>query len=208
MNELQQSILRAALTVAPFEGWTIRTLEKAAEKCGIPAIDAHRAFPSGVIQCLNLFNQDADAAMLTALAKEYNLSSMKIRERIATGVMVRLTQNLAHREAIRRGLAYYALPWNIPHGTKALYHTVDAMWIAAGDQSTDFNFYTKRGLLAKVYLTTLLHWLNDESNEQQETRAFLMRRIEDVMQIQKVKGKISQSLEHMSWFSLFRQAQG
>lgn len=208
MNELQHTILNAALTLAPFEGWTMRMLEKAATQSGLPAIDAQRAFPNGVIQCLNLYNRDADNVMRETLERDYNLSSMKIRERIATAVTVRLKHNLKHREAIRRGLAYYALPWNIPDGTKALYYTVDAMWIAAGDNATDFNFYTKRGLLAKVYLSTLIYWLNDESESQQDTQGFLLRRIEDVMQIQKYKGKLSQSFDNLSLFSLFRKAQG
>ena len=64
-----------------------------------------------------------------------------------------------------------------------MYRSVDAIWYAAGDTATDYNFYTKRGLLAAVYGTTLLYWLNDRSEGFADTRGFLDRRIAEVMQV-------------------------
>ena len=123
------------------------------------------------------------------------MESMKIRERIATGVMVKLRAQQAHKEAVRRALAQYNLPWHAADGLKALYDTCDTIWRAAGDTSTDWNFYSKRLLLSKVYMTTLYVWLDDESEHQEETEAFLHRRIEDVMQIQKAKFKLKGMFE-------------
>ena len=37
------------------------------------------------------------------------------------------------------------------------------MWRIAGDTSTDFNHYTKRMTLGAVYGSTLLVWLDDQS---------------------------------------------
>ena len=48
-------------------------------------------------------------------------------------------------------------------------NTVDAIWYAAGDSATDFNFYTKRGLLAAVYGATMLYWLDDRSPDCTDT---------------------------------------
>lgn len=192
MSPLQIQILNAALPLIVFDGWSVETLRKAAESVGLPAADAERAFPAGVLECLNLWNEDADRQMMEALSRDYNLASMKIRDRIATAVMVRLRAQNAHREAVRRGAAHYTLPWNAPQGTRALYRTVDAMWRAAGDTATDWNFYSKRALLAKVYLTTFYVWLNDHSDDLADTEAFLRRRIDDVMQIQKWKFKLKE----------------
>jgi ubiquinone biosynthesis protein COQ9 len=61
------------------------------------------------------------------------------------------------------------------------------MWRAAGDTSTDFNFYTKRGILAGVYTSTLMRWFNDASEDESGTHAFLDARIENVMQFEKFK---------------------
>ena len=63
------------------------------------------------------------------------------------------------------------------------------MWYAAGDTSTDFNFYTKRATLAGVYSSTLLYWLNDRSPGSEATWGFLDRRIDDVMRIEKLKSR-------------------
>lgn len=194
MTPLQRQILDAALPLIVFDGWSIEVLRKAACSLGLPEVDADRAFAGGVAECLRLWNADSDQQMVRSLSQDYNLPSMKIRDRIATAVMVRLRQHTGHREAIRRATAYYALPWNAPQGLGVLYHTLDAMWVAAGDTSTDWNFYSKRALLAKVYLTTLHIWLNDDSDDLSETEAFLRRRIDDVMQIQKWKFKLKEMM--------------
>ena len=80
------------------------------------------------------------------------------------------------------------------------------MWQAAGDVSTDFNFYTKRGLLAGVLSATTLYWMNDGSDGQADTRAFLDRRISEVMQVPQVMGRLRTMLSSIpSPFTLFRR---
>ena len=51
---------------------------------------------------------------------------------------------------------------------KNLYKSVDIMWYLAGDNSTDFNFYTKRLTLAGIY-TSALYVLFNKKFEQVET---------------------------------------
>lgn len=189
MDALQHKILDAALPLVVFDGWTLGTLEQAAKSVSLTAFDMKRAFPGGVIEAVNCFTRRADEQMLETLSRDYDLSAMKIRERIATAVMVRLRAHALHREAVRRAMAVYALPWHAADGLKSLYATVDAMWRAAGDTSTDYNFYTKRLLLSQVYTTTLSVWLDDTTEDLRETEAFLRRRIENVMQIEKAKAK-------------------
>ncbi len=193
-NPLADRILDAALPTIVFDGWTMTTLEKAATSIGLTDFDAKRAFPGGVGDALELFSKRADAAMLSTLAADYDLPKMKIRERIATAVMVRLRQQAPHREAIRRALGHYAMPWNAAAGLEQLYTTCDAIWKAAGDTSTDYNFYTKRAMLAGVISTTVRVWLDDESEQLTDTESFLARRIENVMQIEKAKAKAKESI--------------
>lgn len=189
MNELQDRILDAALPYVAFDGWAIGTLEQAAQSVGLSAFDVKRAFPEGVASALAYFSARADAQMLACLKQDHDMASLKIRERIATGVMVRLRANAGQREAVRRALGFYALPWNVAAATRALYATVDTIWRAAGDTSTDYNFYTKRLLLSKVYAATVRVWLEDKTDNLSETEAFLRRRIDNVMQIEKLKAK-------------------
>ena len=204
LNELQQRIIDAMLPTVVFDGWTEGTLARAAASIGISAFELKRAFPGGVAEAVDGFFAQADEQMLAALRRDHNLSSLKIRERIATAVMVRLHQLAPHREAVRRAQGFYALPWNSAAGVKALYRTVDAIWREAGDTSTDYNYYTKRLLLAKVLSTTQQIWLNDPSDELKETEAFLRRRIENVMQIEKFKAKARDNLGKLEgWLPKF-----
>lgn len=204
MSDLPSRILDAALPSIVFDGWTDGTLARATHRIGLTPFDLRRAFPGGAIDAANYFFTRADAQMLETLARDYDLPSLKIRERIATAVMVRLRQQAPHREAIRRALALYAMPWHAASGLTRLYTTVDAIWRAAGDTSTDYNFYTKRLLLSKVYSTTVNVWLSDQSEGLAETEAFLRRRIENVMQIEKFKAKAKDSLGKLEgWLPKF-----
>jgi ubiquinone biosynthesis protein COQ9 len=185
---LARAILDATLARVPFDGWTWSTVEAAAGDVGEAAETARRVFPHGVRDVLAFFLAEADRRMREALA-EQDLAALPIRQRIATAVRLRLEQAAPHREAIRRALALQMTPAYASALPGDVARTVDAMWRAAGDTATDFNYYTKRALLAAVYGATLLHWLDDDTPDQTATWAFLDRRIGDVMRIQKARGR-------------------
>jgi ubiquinone biosynthesis protein COQ9 len=134
---------------------------------------------------------------------------MKIRDKVAFAIRLRLEANAAHREAIRQALSFLALPIHAPLAAKCLYRTVDAIWYAVGDRSTDFSFYTRRGLLAGVYAGTVLYWLNDKSEGFADSWAFLDRRIADVMRIYELRGKLDRFVDQLpDPFRLFRRPAG
>jgi ubiquinone biosynthesis protein COQ9 len=182
IEETRETLLAAALAHVPFDGWTGRALRAGAAELGLDAASAANAFPGGPAELLECFSAEIDRRMLVDLeARE--LKSLKHRQRIGTAVRVRLELLTPYREAVRRGLSFLALPRNAALGAKCLFRTADAIWHAAGDTSTDYNFYTKRMLLAGVYSATLLFWLNDESEGFAATWAFLDRRISEVVKL-------------------------
>jgi len=188
----RRALLAALLDHVPFDGWTDKAMAAAAEQAGLAPDFAYRAFPRGAVDAIVYFNQVADADMIEALQSQ-DLEAMRIRDRITYAVRCRLEQNVGHRDAIRRGATVLAFPTSAPIGLKCLYRTVDAIWRAAGDTSTDFNFYTKRTLLAGVYSSTLVYWLNDNSPNFEKTWAFLDRRINDVMRVPKVTARLKEA---------------
>jgi ubiquinone biosynthesis protein COQ9 len=185
----KRRILAAALPHVAFDGWSGGLIARAAAEAGLDPSVALRAFPEGPIDLVSFWIAEADRQMLDELARR-DLAAMKVRERIAAAIRIRLTQQAPHREAVRRALSLEALPRHAPAALAALYRTVDAIWYAAGDTATDWNFYSKRLLLAGVYSSTLLIWLDDRSEGLAATWAFLDRRIDDVMQIQKLRGRL------------------
>ena len=182
-------ILAAALPNVAFDGWTSKVMREAADAAGISHGEMRLAFPGGITDLVDCFLADGDRRMEEALAK-LDLGALKIRERITLAVRTRIEVDAAHREAVRRAVTLLALPISGATGPRTLYRTVDAIWRAAGDRSTDFNFYTKRAILAGVYSTVTLTWFGDETEDHAATWAFLDRRIADVMQIEKAKASV------------------
>jgi len=99
------------------------------------------------------------------------------------------------REAIRSGLAILAMPHNLPTAARLGWRSADTMWRLAGDTTTDFNHYSKRAILASLYTATLLVWLDDVSDGQADTIAFLDRRLGEVARFEQAKSKWTGSAE-------------
>jgi len=174
MSDLRPSILTHALPLVPFDGWSDYMLRQAAKRAGASDQELKRAFPRSVADCIDYFFASEDEALATAFPQSA-LAAKRVPERIETLVMARLEHMASHREAVRRALAYRALPWNAPGACSSLYRTVDLLWRLAGDNATDFNHYTKRMTLAALYSSTVVYWLNDQSGNMQNTREFLKR---------------------------------
>ncbi len=191
LRQTREKILAAALSHVPFDGWSLTSLQRGAADAGYDKVAALRAFPGGVSQLIEFHSMLADDDMAAALAHQ-DLDGMRIRERVATAIRLRLERAVPRREAVRIGLSYLAQPQHAALGLRCLYRTVDTVWYALGDTATDFNFYTKRALLAGVYSSTLLYWLNDRSDGCADTWRFLDRRIGEVMRIPKITGGLRQ----------------
>ncbi len=196
----REAVLAAALPHAAFDGFTDSVLQKAAMEAGVK--DVARLFENGPISLVEFYSTWADAQMEAKLAAT-DLKAMKIRERIAAAVKARLSVLAPHKEAARRAAALLSLPMHAALGAKLVYRTVDAMWRAAGDTSTDFNFYTKRGILAGVYGSTAMRWFNDAGEDEKATDDFLAARIENVMQFEKFKSKAKEALAGFPAFANF-----
>lgn len=190
LDETRARVLDAALNHAAFDGWGPLLLRRAAEDAGLSRAEAENAFPRGAAELIEYFDSQIDQAMLATLERE-DLASLKVRERIALAVRTRLDLLLPHREAVRRGLSFLAMPQNAGLGARLVWRTADAMWRAAGDTSTDHNYYSKRVLLSGVYTSTLLVWLDDQSEDQADSWAFLERRIGEVL---KIGGRFGKSM--------------
>ncbi|HEY2356401.1 MAG TPA: COQ9 family protein [Phenylobacterium sp.] len=186
--DLRDRLAEAVAQEAAFSGWTSLAMRNAGQSIDAAA-DARRLFPGGPVDVLAYLSRRADERTVEALEKEG--SELRTRDRIALGVKLRIQNTVGGKESVRRGLALLAMPFNGPLALKLLYRTVDAIWYAAGDSSTDFNFYSKRALLGGVFSSTLLYWLNDRSPDDEATWAFLDRRLADVMRFEKLKANVT-----------------
>jgi ubiquinone biosynthesis protein COQ9 len=171
---------------AVFDGWTPAAVDAAADATGVDRAQARLACPKDAVGLIDLYGQAVDGELEEAFPSE-RVASMKIRARIRELLWARLQLQAPARESIRRALAILAMPQNLAAAARLSWRSADVMWRIAGDTATDYNHYTKRVTLSAVYGSTLLHWLNDESEGFSATSAFLDRRIDEVMRFEKWK---------------------
>ncbi|MBL9051876.1 MAG: COQ9 family protein [Tabrizicola sp.] len=189
-EEVKARILDAALPHVPFDGWSDRTLQAAILDTGVPEGLGRSHFPRGGVDLALAYHARGDAEMAARLAG-MDLATLRFRDRIALAVKVRL--ELADRELVRRGTTLFSLPPHAADGARAIWGTADRIWTALGDTSDDLNWYTKRATLSAVYGATVLFWLGDDSTDHHATWEFLDRRIEQVMQFEKLKASFREN---------------
>jgi len=197
---VKETVLKAALKDAAFDGFTDSVLAKAGRDAGVDPAALSRLFPDGALSLIEYFSIWIDQAMEKKLATT-DLGTRKIRERIKIAVMTRLWLLEPHKEATRRAAATLTLPMHAALAARLMYRTVDTMWRAANDTSTDFNFYTKRAILAGVYGSVLVRWFSDTGEDGSATEAFLDARIENVMQFEKFKAKAKEAFANFPAFA-------
>ncbi len=183
-------IARAAV----FDGWSDDALEAAAQAAGVKPSVAKLAFKGGAMDMIAAWVANVDAAMFDRFS-DGSLDNMKIRNRIAELVWFRLEQLAGLEEALSRALAIQAMPQNLARAMSLGWSGADKMWRLAGDTATDYNHYSKRAILASIYGACLAIYVNDESEDKAESRAFLDRRIDGVMQFEKTKAQLLKSRE-------------
>lgn len=192
-DAVAEQVLEAALAHVPFDGWSLEVLQRGAQDAGHERLMALRVFPRGVVDAIEFWCALVDRRMVAALAARDG-ATLKTRERVALAVRLRLEALVRHREAVRRAVGLLALPLNAGSAAQTLWRTIDAIWYAAGDTATDFNYYTKRALLAGVYGATLLYWLDDRSEGSADTWAFLDRRIGEALSVPQALGAFGRRL--------------
>uniref|UniRef100_A0A673V436 Ubiquinone biosynthesis protein n=1 Tax=Suricata suricatta TaxID=37032 RepID=A0A673V436_SURSU len=150
-EQLQHRILTAALKFVPAHGWTAEAIAEGAQSLGLSTAAA------------SMFGNDGSELIL----------------HFVTQCNARLTQVLEEEQKL--ALSILMLPHNIPSSLSLITSMVDDMWHYAGDQSTDFNWYTRRAVLAGIYNTTELVMMQDSSPDFEDTWRFLENRINDAM---------------------------
>ena len=188
-EQQRDQLLEAALVHVPFEGWSRRALLAGAADLGVEPKVAKRLFPKGGDDLLAHLDNWADRQMLARIDRAA-IKHQRVRDRIAKLVRTRLDVLSPHREAVRRAVAARLLPGNALSAGASLWRTADIMWSIADDRADPASYYTKRGLLLAIWTSTFFYWLEDRSVGLRDSWAFLDRRIDNVMLIGELRGRI------------------
>lgn len=182
----RDAAIDAMLVHVPFDGWSLRALRHGLADIEQPVDDAELLFPGGAADMVAAFCDLADRRMEQA-AVEAGIGELRLSQRVRAVIVLRLEAGHGHKEAVRRAVAILALPGRARIAAACTARTVDAIWHASGDDSSDMSWYTKRAILTGVYAVTLMFWLRDSSEDNSATWDFLDRRLAGVAKIGKFR---------------------
>ena len=202
LDEIRTALAPIIARNAGFDGWSDAAVHAAADEAGVDRDVAKLAFKDNAIDMIDAWIDSIDLELAHRLPAE-KLAAMKIRDRITALLATRLEIMAPDRESLRRAMAIMAMPQNLVRSAKIGWRSADRMWRLAGDTASDFNHYTKRMTLSAVYASTLSVFVNDDSDNFADARAFLDRRIDNVMQFEKVKFQAKQRQEYVPSLSRF-----
>lgn len=185
LTKIKLDILQQVWKDSPFDGWNEITLKEATQKIK-PNIHYKLLFENGIFDLTEFMNETINQQMAQEFVN-FDVKEMPIRMRIHELIKIRLELLAAHKEAVRALYGFLAIPKNLFFTKKLIWQISDEMWHLALDKSTDYNHYSKRGLLSIIYNASINFWLQDESENHQKTNEFIYRAIDGVMKINKVK---------------------
>ena len=182
-DQMEQTVLDAAVQRAPALGWNGRLVRAACEASGLSLGDQELLLPNGARDLAALLSRRHDARALETL-ETTPAATLKMRERIAAGVSARMEAGAVDLEATRRCAAFLALPTNADLGLSLAWESADILWRWAGDTATDWNHYSKRTILSGILIPALtMRWFDGR----EAAEAFVSRRIDNVMTFEKWK---------------------
>ena len=177
-----------------FDGWMEQALLAAVEECNLPIGEVTAQFETYPDDLLILFAEQIENQLVKEVAALRD-QPMRFHEKVIESYMQCFLAFKGHRQAWVRAKGLLIYPRYQRLALQLIANQVDQLWRAFGDKSLDFNFYSKRLLLGSAIIPTLTVYLEDESEELDETRAFLTRRIQAILKIPSFMASLSERVE-------------
>lgn len=179
----KDKFITTLVPIASKLGWNIDSMEETSVKLGLDPNYYQIIFDGGIDEIKDYYDNFLDQIMIEKLSKLETPS--KIREKIALALKIRIRLNEGFDPSL-----------------KSAWRTCDNIWRYTGDISTDFNHYTKRGLLTPVYLSSLKFYRNDKSENQIGTDQYITSSLDKIIKVFSIKSKLPK-LEDIPILRLF-----
>ncbi len=179
-------ILEDAKIYVRKNGWTKNLLKKLINS-KIKSYDLGYLFPNGYSDLLSLALNEINKSLENKISK-INIINFSISKRMKKILQTRLEILDADKIFYRKTFNHLLLPNKSKLMKRNLYKSVDKMWYLAGDNSTDFSFYTKRLILAAIYTNALFVFFNKDIKE---ASINIDKNLEKISKIPKIKERFS-----------------
>jgi ubiquinone biosynthesis protein COQ9 len=191
--KLRKQLFDEIIKNVPFDGWSKEALRNASAALSLEPDYAEHLFADGIIEVVQMLITELDKEMLTRYHAK-DRSEFGITKKVKEALKIRF-QIMAERKLLfHQTIMYLTLPWNTPKAIKFAWNTADLIWHdVVGDNSLDFNYYSKRSLLSGVYAASLLYFISDNSIKHEDTFDFIDRKINDVVSLGRNLSKLKQT---------------
>ena len=180
MKSKQDKLANLFIQEVPKFGWSRETLLHCAKKQKLSTPNLALMFPSFEYDVLKYLIAQNNS-LVEKNYNSFNNTRLKTRDKIKTIMELKFDSNAYLKDALPEMLKVLLRPGNIFMSIKMLHQNSDFIWNLAGDKSNDFNYYSKRGLLSRVYLATLIYWLNDKSSKGIGTKNFISKSVDGIV---------------------------
>ncbi len=200
-ENLKSQFLEKFLENSAFTGWNEDSLMQSALDLGLNPKYGYILFSNGLEEIAAYFNEIINEKFLLKL-NDLDLANLKIREKIQIMLLARLEIILSHKQAIRQLSAFYQFPPRIAQGLKEDWKVADIIWHKCNDTSTDYNYYSKRLILARIHKTSITHILCSDACDLSDLEEFVKEKINKVMEFEKTKADFKKKLKNIPFIRL------
>ena len=180
-------ILEIAKIIVRKDGWSQNIIKKIIKDKNTSSTELTLLFPNGYIDILS-FSLKVINNTLERNIKKTNIINFSLSKRIKKILLMRLEIFDKDKIFYKKTFNHLLLPQNSKIMKKNLYNTVDEIWYLAGDNSTDFSFYTKRLTLAAIYVNALFIYFN---KNYLEAEININKNLQRISKIPKIKDRFS-----------------
>lgn len=193
-DQNKEKILKNFLKICKNDGCNENSLKKSIKEAGFDEKLQEIIFENGVLDLIAFYFDSLDHKIL-AKVKKQSLSNLGISGKIQKLVAMKLELIAQDYEFFLQIAKYLRNCQNLKFILKNSYQFADLIWYEIGDKSTDYNFYSKRLLLSKIYLKTLIFFTKNP--EISEVKQYFEQQIAKILQFAKIKNNICDKLNNI-----------
>lgn len=200
-EQLREAFIQEIENLAISCGWSDGLPELA---CGMMQLHPKHYyiwFSRGNQEILSFLEEKYDNQMLDKLKEIPNIGGTT--NKICAALTARICETSCSKALAKANFQYYTKPSNIAFASKITWRSIDKIWKYAGDNSTDFNYYSKRGLLYSVYLASQRRYQYDYSEDDTNTKEFISLSLNQIVQTAKTTKQIYHFLHKLPVIRMF-----
>ena len=188
LNNKRLKILKLAKNIIAIEGLTSTTFNKISLKYDLNISELNLLFPDGRNDLLKFALEQLNRE-LEEYCKKIDLIRLPVHKRIKKILLSKIYLMNKEKQFYKKIFLNLLLPSKSISLPAQLYKSIDQIWFIAGDTSVDFNFYTKRLILAGIYSRIILFFFNNEDHKELED--LLDLNLKRVAKIPELKSKLN-----------------